>query len=205
MADNVDFTPGSGASVATDDVGGIHYQRTKLALGLDGAHDADLTGTAAKGAYVDPRGSSTLIQVSSTGLTTATTAYATGDALGAEMVFAGAVRTTAGTGRIESGLLMDKAKIVNGVDLYLFDRTVTPAADNAAFAFSDADMMFCQGVVEFRGAKTGANNAVLMAVGLPILIKPNATSLYGYMVTQYLHTFFGAVGDLVVTLGIVQD
>ena len=36
MADNVAITPGSGATVATDDVGGFHYQRIKVAVGADG-------------------------------------------------------------------------------------------------------------------------------------------------------------------------
>lgn len=37
MADNVDVTPGSGATVATDDVSGVQYQRIKVAFGADGA------------------------------------------------------------------------------------------------------------------------------------------------------------------------
>lgn len=37
MADNVTITPGTGASVATDEIGGIHYQRVKVALGADGS------------------------------------------------------------------------------------------------------------------------------------------------------------------------
>ena len=36
MADNVSLTPGSGFTVATDDVGGIHFQRVKVAFGADG-------------------------------------------------------------------------------------------------------------------------------------------------------------------------
>ena len=36
MADNLDITPGAGVKVATDDVGGIHYQRIKLDFGGDG-------------------------------------------------------------------------------------------------------------------------------------------------------------------------
>jgi len=36
MADNVGYTPGSGASIAADDVGGVLYQRVKLAAGVDG-------------------------------------------------------------------------------------------------------------------------------------------------------------------------
>ena len=37
MADNVGYTPGAGATVAADDIGGILYQRNrKIALGADG-------------------------------------------------------------------------------------------------------------------------------------------------------------------------
>ena len=37
MADNVDITPGAGATVATDEVGGRHYQRMKLTDGAEGS------------------------------------------------------------------------------------------------------------------------------------------------------------------------
>lgn len=36
MADNVDFTPGSGATGATDEIDGVHYPRTKLVWGANG-------------------------------------------------------------------------------------------------------------------------------------------------------------------------
>ncbi|UST52975.1 hypothetical protein NF681_11530 [Comamonadaceae bacterium OTU4NAUVB1] len=36
MSDNVSITPGTGAAVATDDVGGIHFQKMKLDVGGDG-------------------------------------------------------------------------------------------------------------------------------------------------------------------------
>jgi hypothetical protein len=39
MADNVAITAGSGTSIATDDVGGVHLQRVKLDVGADGASD----------------------------------------------------------------------------------------------------------------------------------------------------------------------
>lgn len=48
MADNVAITPGSGASIATDDVGGVQYQRVKLDLGGDGASSPLLRGQQAK-------------------------------------------------------------------------------------------------------------------------------------------------------------
>ncbi len=36
MADNVAITAGSGTSIATDEIGGAHYQRVKPAWGTDG-------------------------------------------------------------------------------------------------------------------------------------------------------------------------
>jgi hypothetical protein len=36
MADNVGYTPGSGAIVAADDIGGVLHQRMKLGVGGDG-------------------------------------------------------------------------------------------------------------------------------------------------------------------------
>ena len=51
MPDNVGYTPGSGATVAADDVGGVLYQRLKLTLGSDGATQGDV-----QGATTDPVG-----------------------------------------------------------------------------------------------------------------------------------------------------
>jgi hypothetical protein len=45
LADNIAVTPGTGATVATDDVGGIQYQRIKVAFGADGAATDVNTGT----------------------------------------------------------------------------------------------------------------------------------------------------------------
>ena len=36
MADNVGYTPGTGATVAADEIGGILHQRVKLGIGDDG-------------------------------------------------------------------------------------------------------------------------------------------------------------------------
>lgn len=44
MSDNVAFTPGVGGSLATDDLGGVQYQRVKVTWGTDGvANDANAT------------------------------------------------------------------------------------------------------------------------------------------------------------------
>lgn len=62
MADNVAYTPGSGASIATDDISSVHYPRMKMGIGADGKYselqpatvgvvtastvDATITGTS---------------------------------------------------------------------------------------------------------------------------------------------------------------
>lgn len=43
MADNVGYTPGTGAEVAADDIGGILYQRMKLTLGDNNTNDGDVS------------------------------------------------------------------------------------------------------------------------------------------------------------------
>lgn len=52
MADNVAITPGSGATVAADDIGGVMHQRVKLGLGADGAAADALGGAGAVAAGV---------------------------------------------------------------------------------------------------------------------------------------------------------
>lgn len=52
MADNVSITPGSGATVATDDVSGVQFQKIKVDMGGDGL-SVPLVGDATYGLPVD--------------------------------------------------------------------------------------------------------------------------------------------------------
>lgn len=52
MADNIGYTPGTGATVAADDVGGALHQRVKLSLGADGSA-TDAPGDGTHGLVVD--------------------------------------------------------------------------------------------------------------------------------------------------------
>jgi hypothetical protein len=45
MADNLGYTPGSGATVASDDIGGVQFQRVKLVHGADGVNAGDVSLT----------------------------------------------------------------------------------------------------------------------------------------------------------------
>ena len=45
MADNVGITPGSGATAAADDIGGVLFQRIKVVHGADGVNDGDVAAS----------------------------------------------------------------------------------------------------------------------------------------------------------------
>lgn len=195
MADGIDVTPGTGATVRTIDRGANGETQVML-LDVAEAGQAERLG-------LPP---SRLVTATSAGLTTATTAYTAGDQLGTELSFTTTARFSAGGLQVVSGVLVDKADITGAVDLFLFESTVTPAADNAANAWSDADMAKCVGVISFPQPFDSANNRVAVAVGgLPLVIQPGVTTLFGHLVTRSAHTFFGAVTDLVVRLGIIAD
>jgi hypothetical protein len=52
VADNVGYTPGSGATVAADDIGGVLHQRVKIGVGADGsATDVSTTNPMPMAAY----------------------------------------------------------------------------------------------------------------------------------------------------------
>jgi hypothetical protein len=54
MPDNVGYTPGSGASIAADDIGGNLFQRVKLVHGADGINAGDVS--VSNGLPVEPIG-----------------------------------------------------------------------------------------------------------------------------------------------------
>ena len=43
MPDNVGYTPGSGAIIAADDIGGALHQRIKVVVGANGVNDGDVS------------------------------------------------------------------------------------------------------------------------------------------------------------------
>jgi hypothetical protein len=146
------------------------------------------------------------IQVQSAGLTTATTAYTSGDQLGTILTFANAVRQTGATGVIQSATLLDQSQVIGAVDLFLFTQSVTLAADNAAASFSDADMLNCVGIISFPAptAVAAVNSISTVVSGLGITCA--ATSLFGALVTRSANAVFaGGATSLAVSLHILQD
>jgi len=257
MADNVAITAGSGTTVATDDVSGVHYQRVKLVDGtLDGtgaiggdatngldvdvtrvvpgvtatalgkAEDAahtdgdtgvlllgvrNYTGAGTDGDYSAMSTTSTgeqrvmahreLVRVSvqSGGLTTTATAYTAGDQVGNQFTIAGASRASGGSGVITGVQVISAADTIGTMDVVFTDSSITLAADNAAYAISDADALKIVGLVQLAGAFDIGNNRIAQAFNLAIpYVCSGGTSLYAGIITRgaIAATPFAAATDI---------
>ena len=121
--------------------------------GTDGDYQPQITDTLGA-TWVHPVQSAVQVSVTSAGLTTATTAYTTGDQVGTGLTFAGMANVSTWGGIIVGATILDKGKIINTGDfeLFLFSAAVTAAADNAAADFSDADMANYVGSIKFLTA-----------------------------------------------------
>lgn len=176
MADDIAITPGSGATIAADDVGGVLYQRVKLGLGADGSATDALggAGTNASGvlrttiatddamsaAITDPGYTAT----ASITRPSDTTAYAADDAMSnsTSAPTAGGMTFTVARTSGKSFLITDLVVIASAGtayqgELFLYDTAPTAINDNAAFTVSDAEMLTCVGKIPFSLAALGAN------------------------------------------------
>jgi hypothetical protein len=155
-----------------------------------------VAGTAEIGAVVS-RKDLQRISVASGGLTTATTAYSAGDQMGTQFTFANAARASGGTGTIVGVILISAADIIGAVDVVITRASVTLAADNAAYAISDADALNVVALVPLTGAFDIGNNRIAQAFNLAIPYDcSGGTTLYAGLITRFAHTFFAAVTDL---------
>ena len=77
MADNVAITAGAGTNIATDDIGGVHYQRVKVTYGADGsATDPSSTAPFPIASYPVASGGATVHRKTSAASTNATSVKA---------------------------------------------------------------------------------------------------------------------------------
>lgn len=146
------------------------------------------------------------ILATASGLTTASTAYTAGDMLGSELTLANAAAVVGDGGFITSIQVEDHSKIVGALDLRFFNAASTPAADNAANSWSDANARL-QVVGQPVAAPTvSALNAIGYTGGLMLKYKcdPASSSLFLNVITLAGHTFFGGAADLQYTIGLLR-
>lgn len=217
MADNILVTPGTGATVATDDVGGVHYQRSKITLGTDGVATSDLDGTASRGAFVDLRETTSRVQATPV---IDTSAHTSGDCLGPLTTVAGMARTSGFGGKITGVQVLDKTQAQRAaMDILLFSQSVTTAATNAPFTCSDADMAFLVAIIpilatDYNTAWPGTplnsvatlprREAATSPIAMSVPYVCAATSLFMQLVVRGTPTYTSA-SDIVVGFMVEPD
>jgi hypothetical protein len=162
--------------------------------------------------WTHPIQASFRIEVDSAGLTTATTAYTSGDHAGTVNTFANAARVSTWGGVITGAALLDKSLKISTIamELWLFQATMASAgANNAALTFSDADMVNFVGIINFDTGswKATALNAINSQQNLSLGYTCAATSLFGYYVLRGVPSggFFSATTDLRCSLQLLRD
>ena len=118
-----------------------------------------------------------------------TTQYATGEVMGELFTFSIAGEN----GCVRSVIFCDSAAQATKpeFDLFLFTAAPTVAADNAAFAPTDAQMQDCIGVISFLAAdfKTGSGNGIIEQSEKDKLYSSVVNRvLYGVMVARNTYT-----------------
>jgi hypothetical protein len=207
MSDNTDITPGTGATVAADNVGGVLYQRVKPTHGADGSA-TDVSATSP----LPVRSVSTVIKPT---ISTDTAIYAPLDVIGAAatsgvVTITGAARESGGTGVIETISLFDDDNEKNPITLLFFD--AAPASGtytaNGALALSAGDKAKYIGRVNIYASdyETLGGDAFvcLRGVGLAFKCSGSADLFMIPLVTSGTPTYTAAT-DLQMAIGILQD
>jgi len=138
-------------------------------------------------------------------------AYSADDALGNEMELDFGVKTigTWDAYTLQSVSLVDKGKQDAEIDVLFFDASVTPASDNAAADFTDAQLAAnFLGIVTISGSDYGDLNdnsvATVKNVGLQLRPVDGTGSIYAYAVTRGTPTYTSTT-DLVFKFDVIAD
>ena len=135
-------------------------------------------------------------------------AYTAGDAVGGKRTITGALRTSGGTGILDSIVLLDRANQKAAMELFIFDSDPSAATitDNSAFVFSTDDLKVLARIPIAATDYTTINSKALVTLkGLGVVLKGNATStLYAALVTTGTPTY-AATTDVQIIYGILQD
>ena len=134
-----------------------------------------------------------------------TDAYTANDNVGGLLEFANAARVSGGGGLLNKVVIIDDAKQDAELELWLFDRTFTQGADDAAWSPSEADLENLVDVVSTAdGTYYDTANQGVCVIELARRYDLNGTSLFGRLVTRGTPTY-AATDDLTIKVGLIQD
>ena len=130
-------------------------------------------------------------------------AYAAGDAVGGLLTFAQAASIYKGDAILTKIVIIDDAMQDAILDLWLFDQTFTPTADNDPFDISDADLQNCVGVLHIVAAdyEDALDNSVAtVECEFDFTLVATGTSLFGQLVNPTDTPTYAAIDDLTIKL-----
>lgn len=135
-------------------------------------------------------------------------AYSAGNAVGAKRTLTSAVRSSGGSGILQSVAILDRANQKAAMTVFIFDSDPAAATitDKAAFVFSTDDLKVIAQVNIGAGDYVTTNGkayAILSGLNIPLLAV-GGTSLYAAVVTTGTPTY-AAITDVQVEFGILQD
>jgi len=215
MADGVAVTAGSGTTIASDDIAGVHYQRVKIGIGADGsatdwssAAPAPIVLTAGETHVGEVGGKTTLVEVQPT---ISTSAYTANDQIGGLQTLTSILRVNAGSGVLQSIQITDKSKNSSALTIFFFDESPTVASsDNAALDISDAEMDDkCLGFVNIETSDwstINSGNSICSKDNIGKVLKTGAssTSLYAVVAIRSASTY-ASTSDLRFKYGFLAD
>lgn len=171
---------------------------------LIAATNAALTGATPAGENYTGKTGGDIYSTSATPVASATPDYSNGDAVGAVLTFNNAVRTSGGSGIIQSVSIFSKVANTVEMDLLLFNAAPTAPTDNAAFDLQTADYSKLIGVIPVtEWTSVGTAPCIGQNVGRGQPIKPaTGTAIYGVLVVRGTLNLAGA-SDIVVTLNVI--
>jgi hypothetical protein len=193
---------GSGTAtpdVATETVGGDHYQYIKLVDGT-AASSTVIPGTS-NGLQVVT--ASTVIDLT---LSLSTSpAYSDGDVLADAQELTNAVRASGGTGVIQSIQVIDQDDQGQALDIVISDSAITLGTENSAVSISDADAAKILGIVEVTGSDYVdlVNSQIASIKNIGLVIMPDATGVFISAISRGTGTY--TASGIVLRVGIIQD
>lgn len=185
MADNITVTPGLGATVACDDVGGILWQRVKLGIGTD--------GSATDVSTSNPMPVITVSKYIDVTLSLDTSVYADGDVLAETQVVADCFRVVDGIGILNSVMVIDEDDQGQPFDLVFLQANASLGTENGAPSISDVNARNVMGIVRVNASDYvdlgGVRTATLSGLSLGIKAVGGTDDMYVAAISRGTGTY----------------
>lgn len=146
------------------------------------------------------------VVVTASGLTTSITAYTAGDMLGAELTVTSAAGSSGGKGVLTSIMGQNSSTNTTGaLDMRFFNAASTPAADNAANSWSDANSRLQVIQYQLAAPIASALNQSITAGNLWLdFLTAGSANLFLNVIAIGAPAVFSAATDLQYTLNFLQ-